>query len=85
MGVAAVLSCYRGLRLQTANADKYGLLQLLWRAVQVADLKRCLATARDNGELFEEAVAVIQKQKFEQQKVYVQNQVAAQVRRLVTC
>ncbi|TYZ59529.1 hypothetical protein PybrP1_003447 [[Pythium] brassicae (nom. inval.)] len=55
VGVAAVLSCYRGLRLQTTNADK------------------------DNGELFEEAVATIQKQKFEQQKVYVQSQVAAQL------
>uniref|UniRef100_K3W6Z4 SET domain-containing protein n=1 Tax=Globisporangium ultimum (strain ATCC 200006 / CBS 805.95 / DAOM BR144) TaxID=431595 RepID=K3W6Z4_GLOUD len=50
VGVAAVLSCYRGLRSQTTNADK------------------------DNGELFEEAVAIIQKKKFEQQKAYVQDQ-----------
>ncbi|KAF1335502.1 hypothetical protein FI667_g1153, partial [Globisporangium splendens] len=56
VGVAAVLSCYRGLRSQTTNADK------------------------DNGELFEEAVAIIQKKKFEQQKAYVQDQVSQQVR-----
>lgn len=34
---------------------------------------------RENGELFEEAVAIIQKKKFEQQKVYVQDQVSRQV------
>ncbi|GAB9464310.1 hypothetical protein Gpo141_00001745 [Globisporangium polare] len=55
VGVAAVLTCYRGLRLQGANAEK------------------------DNGELFEEAVAIIQKKKFEQQKAYVQAEVTTQL------
>lgn len=39
-----------------------------------------VASCRDNGELFEEAVAIIQKKKFEQQKAYVQAEVTTQVR-----
>lgn len=39
-----------------------------------------MALCRDNGELFDEAVAIIQKKKFEQQKAYVQAEVTTQVR-----
>lgn len=38
------------------------------------------STFRDPGDLFNEAVAVMEKKKFDKQKEYVQEQTAAQVR-----
>ncbi|KAF4325049.1 hypothetical protein BBO99_00000606 [Phytophthora kernoviae] len=55
VGVAAVLSCFRGLKLNPQNADK------------------------DPSELFDEAVGVVGKKKFEKQKEYVQNEISKQL------
>ncbi|CAI5711996.1 unnamed protein product [Hyaloperonospora brassicae] len=55
VGVAAVLSCFRSLKLDAKNYD------------------------RDNEKLFEQAVDTIGGMKFEQQKQYVQSEVANQV------
>eukprot|EP00644_Phytophthora_capsici_P002269 jgi/Phyca11/568079/estExt2_Genewise1.C_PHYCAscaffold_270317 len=55
VGVAAVLSCFRSLKLDPQNANK------------------------DHEELFDQAVEIIGTKKFEQQKEFVQNEVAKQV------
>uniref|UniRef100_M4BJR3 Uncharacterized protein n=1 Tax=Hyaloperonospora arabidopsidis (strain Emoy2) TaxID=559515 RepID=M4BJR3_HYAAE len=55
VGVAAVLSCFRSLKLDARNHDK------------------------DNEKLFDQAVDTIGTMKFEQQKQFVQSEVAKQV------
>ncbi|KAG3121052.1 hypothetical protein PI124_g22 [Phytophthora idaei] len=55
VGVAAVLSCFRSLKLDPQNASK------------------------EHEELFDQAVEIIGTKKFEQQKRYVQDEVAKQV------
>ncbi|KAG6974890.1 hypothetical protein JG687_00000122 [Phytophthora cactorum] len=55
VGVAAVLSCFRSLKLDPQNASK------------------------EHEELFDQAVEIIGTKKFEQQKQYVQDEVAKQV------
>uniref|UniRef100_A0AAV1VMS6 SET domain-containing protein n=1 Tax=Peronospora matthiolae TaxID=2874970 RepID=A0AAV1VMS6_9STRA len=55
VGVAAVLSCFRSLKLDARNYDK------------------------DNEKLFDQAVDTIGTMKFEQQKQFVQDEVAKQV------
>ncbi|OWZ24835.1 hypothetical protein PHMEG_00016 [Phytophthora megakarya] len=55
VGVAAVLSCFRSLKLDPQNA------------------------AKEHEELFDQAVEIVGNKKFEQQKQYVQDQVAKQV------
>ncbi|POM62776.1 Uncharacterized protein PHPALM_28029 [Phytophthora palmivora] len=55
VGVAAVLSCFRSLKLDPLNATK------------------------EHEELFDQAVEIVGTKKFDQQKQYVQDQVAKQV------
>ncbi|KAE8910377.1 hypothetical protein PF005_g9171 [Phytophthora fragariae] len=55
VGVVAVLSCFRSLKLDPQNANK------------------------DHEELFNQAVEIVGTKKFEQQKQYVQEEVAKQV------
>ncbi|KAL4152171.1 hypothetical protein PRNP1_009106 [Phytophthora ramorum] len=55
VGVAAVLSCFRSLKLDPQNADK------------------------EHGELFDQAVEIVGKKKFEQQKQYVQDELSKQI------
>ncbi|RMX62276.1 hypothetical protein DD238_000844 [Peronospora effusa] len=55
VGVAAVLSCFRSLKLDPQNANK------------------------KHEEMFDQAVEIVGAKKFEQQKQYVQDEVAKQV------
>ncbi|KAI9906275.1 hypothetical protein PsorP6_004283 [Peronosclerospora sorghi] len=57
VGVAAVLSCFRSLKLDPQNENK------------------------NHEELFDQAVEIIGTKKFEQQRQYVQDEVAKQVQR----
>ncbi|KAG7393593.1 hypothetical protein PHYPSEUDO_007430 [Phytophthora pseudosyringae] len=64
VGVAAVLSCFRSLKLDPQSANKWGS-HYQWRL--------------EHEELFDQAVEIVGTKKFEQQKQYVQDEIAKQV------